>query len=1072
MKWMLALLCWLPAAALDNGVTIYDASGGAQAGRPVVILRWFQHGEISGYAKPRVGGVPAAVWQCDVNSRWEDGSLRMAYVSWRQDLPAGGSVRADFVNDANRSSAGNEAATDAAALSQAQMLNFDTGGGAGSWGGVIEGSLGGLSSSADARAILAAGSWRYWLRGPAVTWAIVEDRGTALAYDFGWEYSGGSWRTPSDAKFKSLHPIFCLQFWPQAGGFAAWGGVEVDGILWNAATTRLQRLPLDELRLWTGAAASAKAYEQLNANFYARRTWHAVSWSGTAPAAAVVDFNLAYLTASRAILPYDTEMDYGATLADRSLTSYATSLGADKPEWCSYLNGCANWMKYVPSTGARGDIAPIPEWYMAYLFAMGSANYSAAKKLEVFQKLVVGNADAGSTYPVHYWESDNAVRSGPSYGARYFFDAKRSAPAFGHVVSLQARPLVGLLSGFESSAGAAADSVAAVCSADPCDGRVNPLWGAGIATYFGNWTPDAAHQGSMFFIPYLLTGRPFYLWEQQFMAGFLGASGSYARGNAAAHDAACRDGYFYGHWEGFGAYVQNTQFRAVAWALREIFLAAVLSPDAEPERDYFQERLRVNDAMWEGYFNVRNGLHAPADANCSGFSDATGTDPWCIGRKTFAKPELGANPLRTPFIGEGVKTTTGTGYDMTRFCTSYGNFQAPFFSDVTTWIARSGVLLQAGTPLFSYTRREAGRYMIEQVLHPDADGYWAGQYNYPSTVKSGGVGHFFSSWAELTGFLDRNKALDSAIGAGDSTFTLADNMWVWDNSMPGAVKIDNEWIQVCSFTVANNKYTMTVCSGGRGAWGTDAASHAAGANVHQQRLYSNSGEYFGGYTILHHMAHGLLTDVSSGSLSGRRSYEWYSGVRPGQNKINDPMNGNQSPQWALRMADGIRNLRVSPGTGSLTIRYTAPTGGTCKLAWGTAGFADSTDAGSASDGGGSRERVMALGGVAPGSVVKYRVTCGADRLYGEAATLGGAAAEDFAVQLRPPQGAGVVSAVVEHGAGDVPEASAGVVACGTGCRVVLSNLPAGTARRVWWKYLNPLGETVAAGGGTFMVGGG
>lgn len=105
--------------------------------RPVLIHRWFAQGEIPGYAKPpdrRGGSGGVAVRRDEPVGRRQPG---VAYVSWRQDITSGGSVVADFVSDANRSSAGGDAATSAAAMDQAAMLGFDAGDGG--WNVVAEG---------------------------------------------------------------------------------------------------------------------------------------------------------------------------------------------------------------------------------------------------------------------------------------------------------------------------------------------------------------------------------------------------------------------------------------------------------------------------------------------------------------------------------------------------------------------------------------------------------------------------------------------------------------------------------------------------------------------------------------------------------------------------------------------------------------------------------------------------------------------------------------------------------------------------------------------------------------------
>jgi hypothetical protein len=184
------LLLLLQAAAgqgASNSVTVTDTGGVAQTNRPFTISRYFTPGEIASYARPRINGVPADVWQDDVKTRWPDGSLRHTLISFTASLAANGSIAVDFVNSANACSLGSQSACTAAALTQTQMVNFNSGG----WGASIQANAAPQGSTAtqavSARSLLNGGKWSYWLAGPVVTQVIAEDTSTARAYDFGWK---------------------------------------------------------------------------------------------------------------------------------------------------------------------------------------------------------------------------------------------------------------------------------------------------------------------------------------------------------------------------------------------------------------------------------------------------------------------------------------------------------------------------------------------------------------------------------------------------------------------------------------------------------------------------------------------------------------------------------------------------------------------------------------------------------------------------------------------------------------------------------------------------------------------
>jgi hypothetical protein len=181
---LLALLLASPLFALSNSVTIVEATGSVQTGRPISVARWFALGEIANYPAPSIrGGAAITPWQSDVKTRWSDGSVQFAIVSFTQTLPANGSVAVEFQNSvAGSSSPGNTG------LTPAQLLSFHAGG----WGAKIATTSNSITQSADARAMLAGLSsatdqLRCWLCGPVVTQMIVEDRTAARSYDWGYQ---------------------------------------------------------------------------------------------------------------------------------------------------------------------------------------------------------------------------------------------------------------------------------------------------------------------------------------------------------------------------------------------------------------------------------------------------------------------------------------------------------------------------------------------------------------------------------------------------------------------------------------------------------------------------------------------------------------------------------------------------------------------------------------------------------------------------------------------------------------------------------------------------------------------
>lgn len=956
MKLIILMIAALPAFGLSNCVTLHEAARLASSQRPVMIHRWFAEGEIAGYPRPFIGGVAPSAWQADVKARWDDGTVRLAYISWRQDLSANGSVTACFENSTNRSSAGDDSATNAAALSQAQMLAFDTGSGAGSWNGIIEATLNSIRYSANAKTMLTDGNWSYWLRGPVVTWAIAEDRTSALSYDFGWQYSGGAWGAPSSATYKSLHPIFCLQFWPDpdgAGSLTAWPGVEVDAILWNASITRLQRIPLDSLLVNTGDG-TVTSYSVSNANLYARRTWHTVVWSGTAPTDVVVDHNLKYMIHSWALPTLDYEASMAPTVADADLSAYASSLGTDLPEFpVTSTSKAANWAKYVATTGARGDIALIPRWYLRYLFAMGNSSYSVAQRLDIWKKLVIGNAEAATSYPVHYLETDSSGRTA----------------GFGRPIEITYRPTLTIrsnyITGNEDAGGV--DAPVYACSSAPCDARAANI---DTADYYGKWKPDTAHQPSFFAMPFLLTGRPFYLWEQQFVAAWNIAAATAGRSGIQAAPA-CTDAGLnsYGRWDSWGIAYPSANWRAHVWTVRDFFLAAALSADGTSEKAYFVNLLKNNDEVLEGYYNIRDGLYPPPDPYCTGYNQATTTSKWCSG--LMSQRFFGNNPLRIPSRGEK-QAASGLQYGST-VCAGIGfAFQFGYAANVYPWIAGSRAILHNGQPVFSTAKREIGKFMAEWTLHPDSNQFLQTQ-GVPTMTVLGSSITYPQSWAEFKSITESTTPLFATI---TSTDTVIKGNTTTNSGFPqtnlGAIKIDDEWILVCSFGYGTPT-TFYACANGRGAWGTTAAAHTVGTTITFYPLF-RSYEFQGGYEWIQRAARASLADVASGSYTNRRAFEWFNSNTTGLDYMNNPANSMQSPQWCFRPRDEIVNVRATAGSGMLRLRWVAPSGEPCRVYAGPLP-PGSDDGGDPLAAASSREQSFTAAGVGPG-LVYYRIGCG------------------------------------------------------------------------------------------------
>jgi hypothetical protein len=545
-----------------NSITVKNIGGDQQSGRPFTIFRVFMQGEIANYPHPGVNGTPLPVWQSNVQTRWPDGSVQGALISFPVDM-AKGHLTVDFANDGNACSVGNQAACDGAAPSQSQILGFNSG----NWGASIETANQGTNTqAASARTMVQNGDWRFWIKGPVVNIIIVEDRSPALKYDFGWhctsgcasanarygtkffDYSQSSWTI--DGANRSLHPVFVLT------QFQGWPGVKVEYILENDWITNVQDQSYN-LTLKSGQNLATSQFNRNGLVQIARSRWRKTFWDGQTPAAVNVDYNLTYLIASHAIPNYDTTKGVSGLAIDKEIQRWKASDQADiasaRPSYGGTL------YKGFPDTGGRPDIGLIPEWGVLYLFSMNPVLYQE----------VMGDAEAMGYAPNHYREA----------APNRFFDDLHTTSAFGRTVSADARPaFVSRDNHFSSGA----DQATVV------GGTSNNYWDS----------TDVAHQPDPMYLAYLLTGDWYLLEEIYFWA-------AYDLNAATPGDCVwCR----HNDWAFINDSLGNT--RGTAWTTRNLAHAAWVAPDGTPEKTYFLQKLNYNIAVREGIMNITDGKFA------------------------------------------------------------------------------------------------------------------------------------------------------------------------------------------------------------------------------------------------------------------------------------------------------------------------------------------------------------------------------------------------------------------------------------------------------------------------------
>lgn len=250
---------------------------------------------------------------------------------------------------------------------------------------------------------------------------------------------------------------------------------------------------------------------------YPQTRWRKVFWWGAQPET-YVQFNLAYLKATHTIPNYDPNLEVPSS----ALAHMAEELAASNtgPGGVGFVD------KHMPATGGRGDIGPLPRWTALYLLSMDRRAWLATKKI----------ADLSGSWPIHYRDRTTGL---PLSLARHPRASAHPLLKGKHKYSV---PKIHWLKRVPKS----------------------------------NLKPNAAHEPSFAFVPYLLTGDYYYLEELQFWAVYncLETSPSY---------------------RGFGkGLLKWTQVRAQAWSLRTLAQTAYITPDDHPMKAYWVNQLNNN----------------------------------------------------------------------------------------------------------------------------------------------------------------------------------------------------------------------------------------------------------------------------------------------------------------------------------------------------------------------------------------------------------------------------------------------------------------------------------------------
>jgi hypothetical protein len=265
-------------------------------------------------------------------------------------------------------------------------------------------------------------------------------------------------------------------------------------------------------------------YPDTTLKHYHHARWRKTFWWGDAPQADI-KHNTAYLLASKAVPNYDSSIIVSPT----GLAGLASQWSAASSQYNTYntytdINlrtgplGSGIVTVYMPTTGGRSDIGPLPQWNVMYLLSMDSR----AKEVS----LKVG--DLAGSWPMHYRDKITDLP-----------------------VNIASHPYASLNCGDQGSG--CVDSASVRWRMPSC------AVGGDCSTPF---TPDVSHLPALAYLPYLVTGDYYYLEEMQFWANYVVLTYAPA-------------------YRGFGqGYVNADQTRGQAWALRGLGQVAYITPDS------------------------------------------------------------------------------------------------------------------------------------------------------------------------------------------------------------------------------------------------------------------------------------------------------------------------------------------------------------------------------------------------------------------------------------------------------------------------------------------------------------
>lgn len=509
-------------SAAVTDIKVQNTGTAAQTAVPVTFGQIFIKGQVQ--PKDSLAGKLAdgtlIHLQMDIKALHDDGSVRHAVVTGILPQLGAGQTQKITIEKSTPQSAAKES-------SQQNLL-------ATGMAGTVTLTIGGTPYTASLRDAMASTTAIRWLSGPLVS-----------------EWIGNA---PLKSAANAVHPHLTARF----------------GVRWYPGQPKQARIEVIIENNKTFAAAPQNftydvnvqidgrdAYKETGLTHYHHSRWHKYLWWNPAGEPKVaLKHNSAYLIASKAVPNYDQSI----VPKESVLAALVT---ADQPAKTGPMKiGSLN--TYMPTTGGRPDIGPLPNWSVMYLLTMDPRA----------KQTMMNIADGSGSWSVHYRDE-----------------------ATGFPIRLD-NPVNQLISTHMNLAHKGPLPVPRCANND----------GTLCATPY---TADTAHQPSIAYLPYMVTGDYFYLEELQFWAAW----------NPTETDPG-----FQG--KGLGL-VRWQQLRGQAWSMRTLGHVAYITPDTHYMKQYFLKQLDNNLQYYTNTLVTANpnalGVY---DGSGEGAFQVTANAPW------------------------------------------------------------------------------------------------------------------------------------------------------------------------------------------------------------------------------------------------------------------------------------------------------------------------------------------------------------------------------------------------------------------------------------------------------------